>query len=153
MTRQEYYEAKDRYLSPAPTVIGVPFLESRPRMVRRKIDAARTLSPAAIHARSRRQSTTDNGASSELGHGKPMIGNRIAWAVRQLRLGGILARYGWGLETEPKRLSVELACIASVEVLLVRRVGESVPERFAELTWADVSANDWYLVTQLELAR
>ena len=82
-----------------------------------------------------------------------MIGNRIAWAVRQLRLGGRLARHGWALEEEPKRLSFELACIASVEVLLCRRTGQAEPERFATMTWADVSANDWCLVTQLELAR
>jgi hypothetical protein len=92
-------------------------------------------------------------ASIELGEGKLPAGNRIAWAVRQLRRGCLLARHGWRLDQSPKRLYLALEGKGETEVLSLQLEGRSELAKFARLSWVDVSAADWYVVNQLELAR
>lgn len=95
-------------------------------------------------------------ASLELGEGKLPSGNRIAWACRQLRKGNLVGRYGWRCDGMPRRMYLRALQVSpghECEVLAMKFEGVDDLGKFARLSWADVTANDWYVVTQLELVR
>jgi hypothetical protein len=84
----------------------------------------------------------------DLGLGAFDRGHKVAWAVRQLEHGHPLARRAWALDLEPKRL----LCLIESGALVLYRTGCS-KEVFAKMTWDDVTADDWYVVEQLEIVR
>jgi hypothetical protein len=91
--------------------------------------------------------------SQQLGEGSIPAGCRIAWARRMLRKGCLVARHGWRCDAEPRRLYLVLTAVNETETLETQFEARSERAKFARLSWADVDANDWYVVNQLELVR
>lgn len=92
-------------------------------------------------------------AATELGEGKLPKGNLIGWARRQLLAGKFVARHGWRLEAEPRRLWVMLETYGYTEILSTRFEHQTTLAKFSRLNWQDLNGSDWYVVDQLELVR
>lgn len=90
-------------------------------------------------------------AAKQLGESGFVRGHRIGWSTRKLEKGFAVARKGWALDERPKRLRLVLEGSGAHQWLVLYT--EHGKKAFPELTWADVSECDWYLVEQLELAR
>jgi hypothetical protein len=91
-------------------------------------------------------------AAKQLGEAKIPKGNKIGWARNKLLKGYLVARHGWSLELNPKRLFLRLDGHRDIQVLIERNgTGDDVP--CVCLSWADIEGDDWYLVEQLEIAR
>lgn len=108
--------------------------------------------PRPVKARKPRTITNEQLVASQLGEGAYTRGHRIGWARRMLLKGYFVARKGWALEATPRRLDVHLQTDCDIAWLVERRES-SDKKNFGRLTWADMNANDWYLVEQLELSR
>jgi hypothetical protein len=91
--------------------------------------------------------------SITLGEGKLPKGNRIGWVRRQLRRGAFLARHGWRCEPAPRRMWVQLETHQETEILSTKFEHTRELAKFSRLNWADLDADDWYVVNQLELVR
>lgn len=96
--------------------------------------------------------TNEQMVASQLGEAAFTRCHCIGWARRALLKGYFVARKGWALEATPRRLDIHLKTDAEIEWLVERRES-SDKLTFGRLTWADINANDWYLVEQLELSK
>lgn len=116
------------------------------------IEHAPAVPPAKPKKRNRRKvKVAPRSVHAQLGEAGFVRGHRIGWAARKLELGYAVARKGWDLEERPKRLRLMLEGEREHQWLVLYTEARKVP--FPELTWADVSECDWYLVEQLELVR
>jgi hypothetical protein len=90
--------------------------------------------------------------AKQLGEGKIPKGNKIGWARRRLLNGCIVARYGWSLDAQPRRMHMRLEGKGEVQILTERlENGDDIP--CTRLSWADIEADDWYVMIQLKMAR
>ena len=88
---------------------------------------------------------------TELGERKASRGKRAAWACRKMLQGFYCARYGWDLDTEPKRLFAYVDGFGDLQYARVRK-SDGTTELF-KLSWQDATAPDWYIPENLELVR
>lgn len=90
-------------------------------------------------------------ACTELGERKAPKGNRVAWACRKMMQGFYVARYGWDLDTEPKRLFAYVDGSGDLQCAKVRKSDNTI--ELLKLSWQDATAPDWYVVVELEMLR